>query len=429
MKGIKRLLLVSILGLLILGILAAIAWAFSFENRSFWGGVLSILGLITLSLWVLRSTKKDGFLAKLIQKEPSSDESKRSAIAAMLLTCLLIFGALMFFQHSQLQLQQIETQNYIDQENERLLRDYSRNNLGSLIGNLLDKVETELADPSFGQLSDKTIARIAAVSEAFKPAGEVISDSLGNENYSLERGQLLLALSYIEMDSNSFGRIKAKVSFAGADLAGADWAGINLRGADLRGANLREANLAGAKLDKADLRSANFWNANLSKASLQAVYLNRADLRWANLNEADLRWAVLNGADLSNAKLKNANLKSASFRWAIARSALFNEATVSCVDLKGTDLRDANLSQCDLRETDLGSTNLSGADLRKANLVEANMKGFNPMQMTETMVFEENWLQMLTQWKVRGADLVQARFKVVREVGASSRFYLDELDE
>ena len=280
-----------------------------------------------------------------------------------------------------------------------------------LMAHMLEKVDDELKDNPTRTLSEATIGRIAALSNACEPSRYMVGDSLSREKLSLERGQLFLSLAIMDIDSSSFDKVKAKASFAEADLRNADLRGTNLSGANLQGANLSTANLSEADLREVDLRKANLWGTNLVRADLRKADLKRANAAWADLNGADLRAAVLDGADLRSAKLKKADLRLAKVFMANLSGAFFIEANLAGADLFWTDFTRTNFSKA----------NMIDVNLRRTNLTEAN---FSEVELTNTSVEEKDWLQKLTEWRVTGATEIQATYKMIPDTTGRSKFQL-----
>lgn len=431
MKGKRNFLIGLVLGALICGVLGFFFAAFISKDSSFLLGFLTCLLLVSLGLLLWWMGNQQGFWNRGPKKNDGTSDFQWSNGSARLLVPVflglicLCSGLLIFRQNVLFENQVLQQQEQMAQQAE-LVASVRISSLVSLMSNILETVEEEIKNRPHRTLSEETIARIVALSHALQPYGEWEGDSLSEKKISPERGQLLLTLSILKIDSSSFDRIKALAPFSGADLEGADLRGADLRGVNLRGANLQEADLRQANLNGADMRGANLWGANLTGTQLREVYLNRADLRWAILNEADLRWAVLNGADLTNAKLRKANLALGSMRWAFSSGALFGEASLVCVDLKGTDFRRADLRGADLTEADMGSTILNEADLRGANFTEVNLKGFNEVQLDKAVVAEADWLEKLVEWRVQGAEDIQRRFRLVIENPGFSDFRLEK---
>lgn len=519
MKGKRNLIIGIILGALVILTFVYFYWLSILNNISFFLGFIACLVLVSLSLILLFIWNKNSLLISLLGKRSKTKESKNAArthtIIWILVSVFIVLGGLvtsfLIFKQNELLKTQTQNQNKKIAQQSELLESIRTSNLEVLMGNILDEIDDELKNNPKRTLSAETIARIAALSYSFKPYGYSDEDSLTENKFSPERGQLLLALSKLNIDSSSFDEIKSKVTFSGADLSGADLRKVNFRGADLSWANLNEADLREANLNRADLRGAILWGANLRKANLKGTDLKRADLRWADLNGAVLKKADLNGADLTSAKLKKADLRGADLKWADLSGAFLNEANLAGVNLLWTVLRRANLSNANFSETNLRMTNLSeadlsganlwganlrkanlrgadlngtdlnwadltganltganltGADLKwadlsgaflneanltgvdllgaalkrtnlsKANLTEANLSRANlseakmsGIELTRSTVEEENWLEKLNEWRVKGAKEVKARYKIVDDITGKSNYRLEKIDD
>ncbi|MDQ3018157.1 MAG: pentapeptide repeat-containing protein [Bacteroidota bacterium] len=277
---------------------------------------------------------------------------------------------------------------------------------------ILKNVDEELAQHPQRILSDNIIARIAALSYSLKPHVVDLRDTMQAHLLSPERGQLLLMLSRMKMDTGSFQKILLQTTFADADLEKANFQSVDLRWANLAGANLRDANLQSANLYETDLKSAMLWGANLQKANLQGTYLTRADMRWSNMNEADLRRADLFGADLSSAQLHKANFLNAILQWSVLDDAYLTEADLSGVFMFRTSLKRTQLQQAILRET-----NLSWADLTEANLSDADITGctLSNAELNNLVIKEKHWIESLFQFGVHGAEAIRTKYQIIDE--------------
>jgi len=406
MKG-KRYLLVG----LVFGIM--VGWALGFlrlpyleKNCSFLLGFITGLAFVSLALILLAWNR--GFLPGLIGKKRVAGDlpsTRTHTFIWIILVGVLVLGGVLggftvYHRNESFKLQ-IQSQDKKIQEMAAMVASLKQNDLKPLMRSVLDDVGEELKRSPRRTLRDTTIARIAALSFAFKPYKYIQGDSVSDKAFSPERGQLLQALILMNIDSGSFTRIKLNTLFAGADLRKADLKGLDLSGINLKEANLENADLSGVNLKGADLSKANLWGANLNKAILSNADLKRADLSWAQLNEANLISANLSGANLTNAQLRKADLFDATFQWAQSHGALFNEANLTSVNFIGTNLTKVNFSQANLSYTDLRKTNLSEADLVGVRLDKA--------------LIEKNWREQLKEWQPTGIKELQENYSVVSD--------------
>ena len=302
------------------------------------------------------------------------------------------------------------------EEQSTMLESLKNSNMGVLINNVLGHVDNDIKNNPNGSLNVTTIERIAALSYSLKPYKYFEGDSLAENELSPERGQLLLSLSIMNIDSCSFDTIMLTTSFSRADLRGADLKRADLRGVDLKGADLRNADLSGANLIGADLSGANLWGANLNMANLSHANLKRADLSWADLNGADLRMANLNGANLTSAQLRSADLRQASLQWAELSGALFNDANLEGGDVFGASLTKASLT----------NANLTDVLMRSAIFSEAIMTG---TELTNAEV-EYAWFDKLNEWKTLGVKQIQVMYLAIEtstSTKESRKFRLEKI--
>ena len=327
----------------------------------------------------------------------------------------LFAGAVVFAWMKGL-LEESSKQQQLELKEQTGMIEASRNSgLVRMLANVLDLIDNELQDNPKRMLSDVTIARVAALAYAFKPYTHPEDDSLSARMLSPEKGELLLALSALKLDSGSLHKIFYSTSFAFADLRDADLGGADLQGIDLSGAYLRGANLKGANLTAANLSFADVWSANMSNASLMDANLKRAEVSWADLNGADLRGADVTEANLISSQLRKADLRGSILRLTDFTGAFLNEARLDSTDMFRTTLRRANLEGASLTKADMNLANAVEANLTKVNLAGTNL--------SDVVVAEGNWLKLLNDWQVSGAEVIGDSYKVVDELSTGRHLY------
>jgi len=166
-------------------------------------------------------------------------------------------------------------------------------------------------------LSKQLIREIAHFSNSC-PLEKVIVSSRGKKDqYSVEKGKLLLALLNRKLDPSTYKKIFKTVTFENAFLKDAD---------------LKTTNLNGIQLSSAYLVGVDLNNTNLEGVDLQKANLSKANLRGANLKKANLRRAILSHSDMSNAVLTKANLVGAKFGHVILDNTDFTGANLHGAD-------------------------------------------------------------------------------------------------
>lgn len=330
------------------------------------------------------------------------------ALAWVLTFCWMIFNYFTWKNdqkgfHSRLDKQQEEQKKAI-LESSQLER----------MSQLLGRLEGELSHDPERKLSEASINKLAILSRSFVPDGYNYLDEA--RDYSFVRGQLLLNLLQMEMDSTSFAMIKERCRFGGAELEGADLRGRDLSGIDLECANLRNANLEESNLRTSRLKGAVLWGARLYKADLRGASMHRADLRWANLDEARLSNAVMKGAVLDNARFRKAQMSCVILHYATIRDASFQGANLERTDMFGSDLSRSNFR----------GTNLNLVDIRMALADEVSFERAFMWEslLRELSVRENDWLSKLDEWKVEGAGDLQSRYEMTNDQSGKSKFQL-----
>lgn len=407
MKAIIKLFSGIILGTLLGWFLGFLHLPYIEKNYSFLLGFIACMVLLLLVCLLLVAWKKHTTLISLFHKTPIDSDTNtmtRTYTIIWILVAAFIVGggllsSLLIFQQGRYLKAQWQNQDRKLREQSALIESDRKGNMIFLMSNILDHVEEELKSNS--RLSDAVIARIAALSFSLKPYRYLQGDSLSDRELSPERGQLLMALLLMKMDSASFTRIKQSVSFAAADLSGAALQHADLSGAQLSRADLKDADLSEADLQHADLQDGSLWGANLNKADLRNANLKRSDLRWAELNEADLQFADLNGARLSSAQLLKADARNASVQYADLGNATLAEAQLNRTNFLGAGFSKANLNNTDLTSSDLRMTDLEEATLTGTTLNKA--------------LVDSNWTAKLDAWRLTGSKEIQDNYEVVSD--------------
>lgn len=403
MKTKRNLLIGILLGALIGWTLGFLRLPYLEKNASFLMGFLACFAVVSLAILLIFAWNKKPFLLRLIGENSSGNNSHSTPnkyafignwVAAFVVAGALVSSVLISWENRQLSTN-VQTQDATISQQAEVIASLRSNNLVPLMGTLLEEVKEELKNNSERILSDEIILKIAALGQSMQPYRYFEGDGLADKAYSPERGQLLVALVNMNIDSSSFNEIKRKTPFAGADLRKIDLNGANLAWANLKDANLRDANLGGANLNHSDLRAANLWGANLNKVNMREADLRRANLAWAELNEANLNESDMSGIDFTNAKLKKADLTNVNLRWS---------------DMSGTFLNEANLN---------------GAYLLATNLNKANM---SDVELIKTGITGEAWFEKLDEWQVTGAKAIQKGYQVVDDPDFQTLHSLQKID-
>lgn len=231
-------------------------------------------------------------------------------------------GTLLLVNQNEL----LQNQNQLIKNQMSLEEASRRGALVMLMSNIFDKVDDEIAeqrvemrrkgkvvtDSTKFSISQSLIGQIAALGQAFKPYRFMDGDTLIGRALSPERGQLLITISGLPLDTITLDKILGNCPLEEANLKGAFLSDSYLRGAYLINANFEDAGLNNANLQLAFMTGANLKNAQLKNANLESAFLENADLRNTYLEDADLSDANLQGSNLKGARLYNAKLSGAN---------------------------------------------------------------------------------------------------------------------
>lgn len=156
-----------------------------------------------------------------------------------------------------------------------------------------------------------------------------------------------------------------KANFTGADLAEVDFLNARLAGVLFKNANMRKVRFG----LWVDINSTDWWNRKTHQ--FDGVTFAKADLRGADFRNAWLKNVGFEDADLSDADFGDATLIEAIFNHAKLHGARFSSANLSNASLMYADFRDANLMRSDMSGAQMIGADLTGANLAKANLTGA----------------------------------------------------------
>lgn len=330
----------------------------------------------------------------------------------------------LFLQNRKLKAQRSELITYAEQK-ATALDSLTRTGVITTMSNILERTEDELEQSPDRTLSDERITSIAALCYSLTPYADASRDSFSNKKYSPQRGQLLLMLTGMKIDSGSLQKIMIRSSFDNAFLKDADLENAYLRGANLKEAHMQDANLQNADLYEALLKDANLWGADLTNANFTGADLTNAILEWAVLNGADLQRAKLNGAEMTSAQLRNADLSGAELEWTVLTGAFLNDANFQSANLFRTKFNRANLTNANFTDANLTLADLIESDLRKATFSGSNMTG---AELNGAIVSQKEWFDLLEKWKVKGAKEIREKYNLIEEdAGGQIQYRLEKI--
>lgn len=405
-----------VIGLVLGGIMG---WTLGFlrlpyleNNYAFGIGFISCLAIVLIGMALIFVWNKNQQFVQLMGKNQATTEGQTPqrtyTLLWILVSSFILVGGLissgLIYQQNALVERQLQTQNEQIIQQSALMEANRRSNSLVLANNLYEQLNEALENSPNKVLSEEMLKRIAALNYTFQPYSYLQGDSLSGKKLSPERGQLLVVLASLNLDSSSFKTIKRNISFANADLSNANLNELDLSGIDLRAANFQNAQLQSTNLEKANLNGASFVECDLTKAHLNKAKLESTNFSYAILQGADLSETNLNGATLKAAKMNQANLSKAVMTFANLTGAFLNEANLSEIDASRSTLREANLTKAILTKANMRVTNFSGTILKNANLEGANLAW--------AIVDGVNWLERLEGYQAKGGEKIVKGFKV-----------------
>lgn len=149
----------------------------------------------------------------------------------------------------------------------------------------------------------------------------------------------------------------------------------------------------------------------------QKLDLRHTDMREADLLKANLEQADLRESNLSGADLRGANLCRTDLDGAKLAGSILYEANLFKANLHRAELCLANLNRANLCGANLRAANLSGASLRAANMQGANLYKANLQQATLKVANLSGAKLFLAN--LQGAKLGKANLHMTGLIGAN----------
>lgn len=365
------------------------------QNMSF---VLGCIFGIAIVIFILFAR----FVFKKNTEQTGSAAPNQTRVFSILILLIASAGlicSLMFYKQNNTLQSQIADNKSKMQDMSAIIQQAGSGNLAGMMQHILDAVQLQTASGAI--ITDTLLSQLAALSYTFTPYPYFDGDTIAQRSISPQRGQLLMGLLLMDIDSVSFQKIKNTVSFAGAQLSGADLHGVDLSGADLVGAHLTEANLRAANLNNARLSDALLYAAQLDSATMLSADLKRADLRWSTLHDADLTMADLNGAQMANAQFMHTQLYRATLQYAEVSNAIFYQSNLHSADLMGTAMQKTNFTEADMSFTNL-------------RLVSPNDAIWNNTLLQKATV-DSTWMQNMDAWHLIGKEEIRQHYQLVND--------------
>lgn len=289
----------------------------------------------------------------------------------------------------------INSQNDKIQIQTQLMEADRRSSLLPLLTAILNDIDYEIEEQRNGKplssikllestgytLSSPLIGKISATCLGLLPYRILKGDSLSEKEWSVERGQLFLAIVNSNLSDESITKINNVTVYSSAYLRNTRLMNVNLFRAALDGVDLSYSRISDTNISRAYLRNSYLMYTSFSNSNLSYSNLSNSDLRNAKFSDTDLRNANLSksslaGVEFWNTKLVGVNLKGANLKGVDLSNTDFSlEDSAYPINTPELTLVQTNFSNANLEEANLSNSDLSGANLSGANLDGANMQG------------------------------------------------------
>ena len=320
----------------------------------------------------------------------------------------IIVGALsstgMIAWQAKLIHQQAENNNKRILELTEITESIRKSNQVNLMSNVLNQVEAEINLKPNGPLSDAIIARISALSFSLKPYKIFEGDSLSDRELSPERGQLLIALALMGIDSVSFAKIKQTATFAKADLRG-----VKLYSVDLNHINLEAADLSFSELTRVNLKHANLKKVWLKSSVVDSCVFNMSIITNSNMYKSIFRNCNFAKVTLPESNLTYTTFNECSFALSNLKFSDFSNSQFERLNFTNTNLEHANLSFCNLKNSDFRHSCLKFINLYKINI--SNIK-------LDSAEVQQNWFIDLLGFNISSAPALTNNFYIRHDTSA-----------
>jgi uncharacterized protein YjbI with pentapeptide repeats len=186
--------------------------------------------------------------------------------------------------------------------------------MGNLLNDLSKEIDAQESKIGSYTLSDQLIAKIAATTKGLVPYQFLQNGKVTEEEYSIERGQLLHALMNSGLDTTTLQKIFKIATFEDSYLPNVDWSDRDLYELDLSGSDLSWSTLFRCSIKSANIQRMRFDNISGDGLDFSGKILHGCSFIGAGLSDANLSEVGGVGVDFTQADLMQANFDGAYFR-------------------------------------------------------------------------------------------------------------------
>jgi hypothetical protein len=188
------------------------------------------------------------------------------------------------------------------------------------------------------KLSSGLIGRIIATTHGLLPYKLLKDGQLTDKEFSLERGQLLMAIANTQISRESLKEIFTNSNFQSSYLPGVNLRNTFLAGVDLKFSNLERSSFEGAVLQSISYNPYNIgYEARFLGDDPEMTTFRGANLTFANFDKANLVGVDFGNANLMAASFKNSIIIGTNFKGtSVTKSQLIKSKIL--IRIRGVDL-------------------------------------------------------------------------------------------
>jgi len=345
-----------------------------------------------------------GFIILIYARSDHKDRNQKSTIYATVVSILslcLIASTIYLWNENR----KFRERSYIENEKLQDHNDFIIAELRAKASVILDstiwRIREEHRDN--GNVSLESIATLKAINRIFIPNLIEYSDRYTIKT-SPERGQMLLLLKALNLDSISFSRIINSISFEYADLRKADLVGSNLEGINLKNAMLQESNLNQVNFSNAIISDANFEKSTMKGAVLSNTIATNSNFQWVNMDSITITNSTFHESLMQNSTLNHAQIQRSNFHRSVLSFVKMNNAEIT-----GGNWDYSYLTKASIKGSKFENTEMVGVNLSETLMDESHFENVN---LDFAYVNDTNWFNLLEDYGVVNYEEIEKTYDI-----------------
>ncbi|WP_235295627.1 pentapeptide repeat-containing protein [Portibacter marinus] len=341
-----------------------------------------------------------GLLIFIYQRSDQHKSTIFSILFSSLILCLVIGITYLWMENRQ-----FRERSYIENEKLQQHNDFIIADLRAKANVILDSTIWRLSEEhrKNGIVSSESIDQLKVVNRTFAPTEIQYSDQYTIKT-SPERGQMLLLIKALNLDSLSFSRIINTISFEYADLRNADLEGSHLEGINLKNAMLQESNLNHVNLSNAIISDANFEKTTMKGAVLRNTDATNSNFQWANLDSATIVNSTFHKSLMQNSTLNHTQILNSNFN-----RTVLSYAKICNAEIKGGNWDYSFLNKASVKGSNFENTQMVGVNLSETNMEETHFENVN---LDFAYVNDLNWFELLADYGVVNHEKIKQTYAI-----------------